>query len=1261
MKNLKVILITMIPALALGLALLAGLSRLRAGAWNGRILALALARANSALAGQVTAAGLQGDPLSRFLLVGLEVSDPAGRVVFQAAQVEAEWQWLRSLFLRPSFKIRLQGAKLVAVKTGDQWNFSRLKKSPRRSASPVQFPRLEAQFVLQNCELLVSLSSDRSYQLWIAAGAAEVKTRPQEVDFEVAALQGSIDPPAVGIGRLTLAGRVISVARGWEVRFDSGQARTTSGELDLRAGRYSTATSHLAAEFPWLDLAPDAIELGWPSSPVLAPVAGAGSVQGDLQHLGFQVRLESPAGAADLTGTYDRPRARIELSGSVREFTLARLIDSSFAFTDLTGDARLVYQAEANPAVESGRRYLRVSSRLTSFRYPEIKSFPLEVEFERKGDAYTVATTSASPGLNHELHLAGNFQAPYPFTLKTKFRDLNPEQLRAGMPAGVLTGTFELQGQGQSIESLEASGRMQLETALLEGITIEDAVIPGAIRHGQVRVERAQGTGAGVLMGGEGEFDLVQEKVPFHFDLEGKVADPAAISRWSRGAVAAEQGSFRISLRGDKFHWRVSGNGEADRVTAAPLVAVSASLRAEFSSAAGGKVSGQVEISARSAKLPSLEYAQFQVPTFDLQASAEIAPSPLQAPQLRFKMKAASREPGFRFSAAGKFESQAQGPGWLLDLAALEFSLIGESWQLAAPAQAEARQGEIWFQGFDLKSGREQVVLNGEVWGPSLNLTLGLRGFELDPWTAKLLPADTIHGVISGDWVVKGPASAPEIQGDWQILRPRFRNAELEQASGSLHSHGAQMDFQARGRSSVTGEAEARGTLPLRLAAAPVQAEFLSEAKMDLQLQAAELSAQAIGGLIPGLQDLGGRISVAVRLQGTLGKPRWDGRVGLKEVRFSVPAWGLMLSEVSGEATIADNRVNIPALVMRSGDKPAKLSGEFLLRGLDLAEMNLAIEAQGFQALNAPDVQATVNADLRLTGNLEAPRLTGRIEFIELHYRPPLLFSHQGTAWENEDPTVQVKGQAPKPVGQGPWLDRFAMNLKIVIADTARLRSSELSVRFGGDLNFEKPAGKLIVLSGKVESKEGWIFFQGKPFQLEQGTFVFPGIPEIDPDLDLQASYRVPDYTISIKIGGTLSKPTLELSSTPSLDPADALAVLLFGQPVNNLTEGQRQSLARSGGELVAGYAATSLGHSLADALNLDTVVLQPGASPENTMVGVGKYLNERLYVFYYHHFGPETTEEFKARYDLRQHVFLEGGRDQTGQGGADIYFSHPY
>ena len=449
--------------------------------------------------------------------------------------------------------------------------------------------------------------------------------------------------------------------------------------------------------------------------------------------------------------------------------------------------------------------------------------------------------------------------------------------------------------------------------------------------------------------------------------------------------------------------------------------------------------------------------------------------------------------------------------------------------------------------------------------------------------------------------------------------------------------------------------------VPMRIGISPGAAELRRQEPMRVAVVANEVNADVLTLLLPWIVNVGGRLSVDARLEGTLAASSWNGKAELTEVKFDVPQWGLALEQVSGRAEIANNRVKIHGLTAASGTGTAAITGGLELAGLRVKDMDLAIEAENFNALNTLDLRAVVDAKLKLRGGFDFPRLSGKVEFKELTYRPPLLLQYQNSSWEREDPSIRVKGEEGKAQGSSPWLDRADLNLSFKIPETGLIRSSELNVPFGGNLTLKKPPGGFFLLFGRVEAKEGWLLFQGKPFRVERGVFVFPAIPAIDPSLDILASYRAGAYTTYVKMGGTLSVPTLDIYSDPALDQADVLAVILFGRPVSELATGQRESLAATGGQLVAGYAAQGLSKSLSDVLHIDAILITPGTSLQDSGVGFGTYINSRLYLFYYHQFGEAAAEEFRLRYDVRKNLYVEAGQDRTGQGGADVFFSYPY
>ena len=105
---------------------------------------------------------------------------------------------------------------------------------------------------------------------------------------------------------------------------------------------------------------------------------------------------------------------------------------------------------------------------------------------------------------------------------------------------------------------------------------------------------------------------------------------------------------------------------------------------------------------------------------------------------------------------------------------------------------------------------------------------------------------------------------------------------------------------------------------------------------------------------------------------------------------------------------------------------------------------------------------------------------------------------------------------------------------------------------------------------------------------LRDSQIRFQGTRPIDPALQVDAQRVISGVTAIVNIRGTARQPQVRLSSTPPLDEADVLSLIVFNQPINQLGEGERLNLAERAGGLAAGYLASPLANSIADALDLD-------------------------------------------------------------------------
>ena len=282
------------------------------------------------------------------------------------------------------------------------------------------------------------------------------------------------------------------------------------------------------------------------------------------------------------------------------------------------------------------------------------------------------------------------------------------------------------------------------------------------------------------------------------------------------------------------------------------------------------------------------------------------------------------------------------------------------------------------------------------------------------------------------------------------------------------------------------------------------------------------------------------------------------------------------------------------------------------------------------------------------------------------------------------DKAADAAGATAKP---NP-LDALRMDVHLTVPNDLVVKGSKLqtpnapiglgamNVTLGGDLRVTKERGNGVRLVGLVNTMRGTYDFQGRRFDiLRDGTVRFDGEPlnELDPILDIRTRRLIQGVEARVNIRGTLKQPEIVLSSTPPLEQADILALIVFNQPLNQLGEGQQIALAQRAGDIAAGAIVGSLAQSIGSALNLDTfeitTSLEGGGGAQLT---IGEQVGPNLYVKVQQGIGDQSQTNFILEYELTKWLrlqtnVLQGSSTQQQlfqrmQGsGADLLFFFSY
>jgi autotransporter translocation and assembly factor TamB len=352
--------------------------------------------------------------------------------------------------------------------------------------------------------------------------------------------------------------------------------------------------------------------------------------------------------------------------------------------------------------------------------------------------------------------------------------------------------------------------------------------------------------------------------------------------------------------------------------------------------------------------------------------------------------------------------------------------------------------------------------------------------------------------------------------------------------------------------------------------------------------------------------------------------------------------------------------------------------------------VDVEVKSEGFEVLHNNLGDLRLDTDLRVTGELRAPKIEGFVE-VDSGTVDVARVLEEATADQYVGGAADLNSTAAVPAGPAPtvpqpWLfEPVELDVGIAVPGNLTLRgrdlrtanaaidAGDLNLTVGGALQVRKAAGERVRLIGEVNTIRGSYTFQGRRFEImRDGRIRFGGTEEIDPLLDLQARRVISGVETFINVRGSMRQPELSFSSRPPQDQADILSLIIFNVPVNELGEGQQVSLAERAGALAGGYLVSGLTQSLASALDLDELEFQAEAGLGPSL-SIGEQIGDRLFVRIRQGFGAAEATELILEYQIADYLRLQGSVAQLSnvaqravftrveRGGLDLIFFFSY
>jgi len=566
----------------------------------------------------------------------------------------------------------------------------------------------------------------------------------------------------------------------------------------------------------------------------------------------------------------------------------------------------------------------------------------------------------------------------------------------------------------------------------------------------------------------------------------------------------------------------------------------------------------------------------------------------------------------------------------------------------------------VVIQNLDLVRNESRIRVSGAVGsgGIAEPLAITAERVQIADINKVLLGTHNLQGQLDAVIRIDGALSAPHVMADGAVVTGSIDGTAFDRLTGKVEYAADGLTLDAQLQAGAAGQFTARGTMPIRFGTTAPD----SAPPFNLRVEAAQLNLALLQPLIPDLEQLTGHAAAQLVLSGPARQPVIAGEASIVDAGFLVAPTGVKYGGARASLTFAGEHVVVNEFRLEDDDKHVAT----ILGGLNVSvtgppsAFDLYVSANDFHVLNNAFGELSLDTDLHAMGDLNAPLVVGtikvergRLEVDDLIER--LTAGGYTPLPQDRSATADVAAGATPVTGPASAASRASYSITLDLPDNLVVRGRDLrapsgsfglgdiNATLGGALTLAKESGEPATIRGRLEVIRGQYTFQGRRFSIVRGSeVIFRGESTINPALNVTAERQIGGVTAQVRVTGTSRRPQLVLSSTPPLDQADVLSLIVFNSTMNELTTGDRISLAGRAGTLAARALATPLADSVMRALDFDLFEITPNEDVSTgASLAIGRQVNDRLFVGFRQNFGSDDVSQVSFEYRLTQFLRL--------------------
>ena len=478
------------------------------------------------------------------------------------------------------------------------------------------------------------------------------------------------------------------------------------------------------------------------------------------------------------------------------------------------------------------------------------------------------------------------------------------------------------------------------------------------------------------------------------------------------------------------------------------------------------------------------------------------------------------------------------------------------------------------------------------------------------------------------------------------LLIPEFPGPLMLAGTAKQDANGTELDLRGQGPGRI--EARVSGRIASDYRAANLTMTGTAQA--------------ALGNAFIAPRAMSGDVGFDLALRGPIALSSVSGTARITNGRVADPSQNFALQAVTGTAVLSGGLAQV------EGDAEVSSGGRLLAKGsIGLnapypADLDVTVSRV---TLRDPALYETLaNGNVRVTGPvLGGATISGRIALIETELRipstglggtgdiPDLQHVHEGR--ESFDTRVRA-GLTDATRTSVHGSGGYKLDLQLSAPNRVFVRGRGLDAELGGTLML-LGSTQAIIPGGSFGLIRGRLDILGKRLDLTEASLQLQGA--LVPVVYISASTSSDGYVSSVVIEGNAFEPQLHVTSVPDLPEEEALARLLFGQGLQNISAFQAAQLASAvatlagrGGDGIIGKVRKSTGLD-----NLDLRTNEDGTAE----ITAGKYLRKQVYAEV--SVDQDGKSQINLNLDVAPHITLRGRADSDGTTGLGIFLHKDY